>query len=269
MPRIGLGKTERMERTEPNLLLTLDNEGEVHALKREKIQFPLPAGPIPPRHGVAMGAVVIGVAELMRTDDAHDPRHRWRRGRYGELISAIPRDLIMPKFFEVTVQRRGHGHPVVAAQDNLPIEAFDLEDIVPVHRGNGLKCQLFSQHWHDAPGQRAGFSGRRGTRQSGDCWVSQILLMVGTDRRAVRCARRAQRSRPTTEDGQSPPPYFATTMTTASGRSAACTRISSVPPAEMRYSPSNACGTVTRPFSSVSKVPLVRHAWLINRSNRE
>ena len=61
--------------------------------------------------------------------------------------------------------------------------------------------------------------------------------------------------------------YFAT-RTAASGRSTECSRISSAPPAEMRYSPSNAWGTNTRPAASDSNVPFVRHSWLINRFSR-
>ena len=67
--------------------------------------------------------------------------------------------------------------------------------------------------------------------------------------------RRRGRRRPTTVAFHLETAYFATTRTAASGWSTVWSRSSSVLPVEMRYSPSNACGTTIRPCVSVVKVP--------------
>ena len=113
----------------PDGLLSGDGERHVDAVQRHPVDEPLPLRPFPPRHRVAVGAVVQEEAVL----DAGRRLHRLRNGRkllgQGERVTQQPAVLHMAVVLEIVVQAHGHRIRVIADDGELSAALFQPEEV--------------------------------------------------------------------------------------------------------------------------------------------
>ena len=129
VPHFLVGEAHLGPNLVPDGLLAGDGERQVDAVQGHPVDEMLPIGPLPPRHRVAVSAVVQEEAVL----DAGRRLHGLRNGRQflgqGERVTQQPAVLHVAVVLEIVVQAHGHRIRVIADDGELPAALFQPEEV--------------------------------------------------------------------------------------------------------------------------------------------
>ena len=160
-PDLLIGQAVRLPDFQPDRLLAALQQWPVDAVHRHPVDKPLPLLPVPPRHRVAVSAVVeekplFGAASLpdLGRRQRQFPLELQRSGR-------LPVEVDFRLVAQVPVESHRQALGRVAAQDDVSIFRLELKDILAIGDRNQLDRKTVGLPWQYPPDQFASGPERR------------------------------------------------------------------------------------------------------------